>query len=873
MSANMRTCIPLNQDWVFRYCTPSQPDHAMALAETADADWEPVTVPHTWLTWATTGRVHPFVHDPSESESPALWAGWGWYRKRFSLSRKWCDRQVFAEFDGVQKCCQVFCNGRFAGEHKGGFSGFSVNLTPFIRWGAENVLAVAVSGRQADPDRTPPMYAGNWCTFPGIYRQARLVLTSALHIPFQGSAEHEGGLRIRAELSGRVAIETWVRNAGGTPADIVVRTGIAGAWSGEARVTVPPGAIARAEQVAHVPDPRWWHPDHPHLYSVTTEILHAGTVCDRQTRRFGIRTVAWDYDTNRLVLNGTPLRLLGSNLGQDWPWLGDAVPTRLLLADLQDMKYGLGMNCVRSGWFPPAPAVHDWCDEHGLLVMANVPIWKLLPFNRARAGQMVIEMVRQHRNHPSIFLWSLGNETDFVCDREWLMREDPTRIVHYRDVRAEIPADAHTHRNLAMENLLCCTVRGWPWHEARTYPSPLCDGIPAPASGQVTGTELRQHDDYLTAGLTGNPGQCIQNRDVSLIQFMYADGSADRHYLNAPLLHVNPKGLVDLYRVPKYACHLWRALYGPAPMVFIHPHFWSRQYRGQRREIVVNANAPSVELFVDGRSRGAQPVVDGVARFRDVLIEGRELTAVAGSVVATRRMPGPIAELRLTSDLPSLRGDVAVLTVTAYDADGTEVLDADPPLTWNVTGPARLLAPAEMTSDRHRHGELTGCWYIALPIRIPLQATGKAGQVIVTAAAPDVRSARIALPAELPSRDLPAGIIFPVVPPRAVAPPLADLAGNQIIGPLHGAFEDFQLGTDRAAVRQRIHIILATGWPSGVPGSSDLPCAGEAEFHALLDLLTDKTLATGGLILADDINCLVAEFNAQYRQRLNRYGS
>lgn len=154
-----------------------------------------------------------------------------------------------------------------------------------------------------------------------------------------------------------------------------------------------------------------------------------------------------------------------------------------------------------------------------------------------------------------------------------------------------------------------------------------------------------------------------------------------------------------------------------------------------------------------------------------------------------------------------------------------------------------------------------------MAIRIPLQATGVAGKVVVTLAAPGVSPGKIELPAEQPARDWPAGISLPVVSPREVAPALTQLAGNQIIGPLHGAFEDFQLGTDRVAVRQQIHTILATGWPKGVPGSSDLPCAGEAEFQALLDLLTDKTLATGGLILADDINCLVAEFNAQYRRR------
>jgi hypothetical protein len=286
---------------------------------------------------------------------------------------------------------------------------------------------------------------------------------------------------------------------------------------------------------------------------------------------------------------------------------------------------------------------------------------------------------------------------------------------------------------------------------------------------------------------------------------------------------------------------------------------------GQRREIVVDTNGETVELFVDDHSVGVQRPINGVARFPSVLIAGKELKAVGPNATAIRRMPGPATELRLASDLPVLQGDVAMLTLTAHDADGIEVLDAAPPLTWQVSGPARLLAPAHMTTDRERHGETTGCWYIALPIRVPLQAQPVAGNVVITVAAPGLREARLELPAQAPHSDLPAGVLMPAISERQATG--LDFIAATIVGPLHGAFEDFQLSTANPAdLRQQIHTILATGWPNGVIGSGDVACAADPRFQALLDRLTEKTITTGGLILADDINCLVADFNAQYHK-------
>jgi hypothetical protein len=182
----------------------------------------------------------------------------------------------------------------------------------------------------------------------------------------------------------------------------------------------------------------------------------------------------------------------------------------------------------------------------------------------------------------------MGNETNHAVDSKFAIAEDTTRILTARRV-TDGSAGAyvtHTDENLALENLLRCTIRGWYNKDVKDL---------EPSDSQHSGTEEHQQNMLIASGRFGTGNLCT---------WLYEDHGADREYLNAPLLHVNPKGYVDSYRVPKYAYYFWQANYYKKPMIFILPHFWRSQYIGQQKDIVINSNCDTVELFVNGASIG-----------------------------------------------------------------------------------------------------------------------------------------------------------------------------------------------------------------------------------------------------------------------------
>ena len=183
----------INSNWTFNYFPSENADKGFESPSFNDSRWPAVSLPHTWSTYETTGELHPFIMNAAESDSPYWWLGWGWYRKHFTINKDYSDRKVFIEFEGVQKYCKVWLNGQYLGEHKGGYGSFDFDISAFIKQGGDNVLAVAVNNRQKDKFSIPPMAAGNFNVYGGIYRDVTLVLKDRLYIPMQGSASHEGG--------------------------------------------------------------------------------------------------------------------------------------------------------------------------------------------------------------------------------------------------------------------------------------------------------------------------------------------------------------------------------------------------------------------------------------------------------------------------------------------------------------------------------------------------------------------------------------------------------------------------------------------------------------------------------------------------------
>jgi hypothetical protein len=621
------------------------------------------------------------------------------------------------------------------------------------------------------------MHAGNWNVYGGIYRDVRLSITDSVYVPFQGASDHEGGTFITtpsiADGDGRVRIQTYVRNTRERPVRCDLRTVLydrAGIVVAEATAENHGEAdsMTRFDQLIDLPvEPELWSPEDPAVYTAHSIVSVEGTRVDDFVSRFGYRWFWWDYESRQLYLNGKQVHIHGTNRHQEYPWLGDAVPKWLHTQEMKDIKYQLGHNFIRTCHYPQDPLVYDLCDRLGIIACEEVPNIKSIQFGDDIQRQNVIEMVRRDRNHPSIFFWSMGNETTCAADGAWARDEDPTRIVHFRHVIGRGEEEPHNSTQIDMENLLRCTIRGWPDQEIAgfDYGRP----VPNPENGQVTGTEEWQHHMARVDGGSIR-GRIDKNNTVV---WLYADHGADREYKRCPVKHVNPKGLLDSYRIPKYAYHLWRANYSAEPMVFLHPHFWQERYRGTTQEFVVDSNCNTVDLLINDVLFGTAHVGESdfhTVTFHDVPVQPGTIAAVGrhsgGEVHHSVTMAGPPAALELTSshsEVPADRSGIALLTVDVMDSVGTRVQGARPTLHFEVEGPAKLVGPSTVESDMDRCEEYEGTMYIATPIRMPIRSTNRPGKIVVRVHADELDSASVelhAVPSQLP---VPDGIELPFV--------------------------------------------------------------------------------------------------------------
>lgn len=547
--------------------------------------------------------MHPFIANVAETDDPYWWNGWGYYRKHFEIEKVHNGKKVFVEFDGVQKICEVWLNGKKLGNHQGGFTSFFFDLTPYIRFGKDNVLVVAVSNKRMDAYRTPPMTAGNWNTYGGIYRDVRVVVKNEVYIPFQGSYKHEGGTFVSAPLvtdsTGVADIQTWIKNESSENKAVKLITTILDQQKNIVQKIATTKEIKKDSliQFSQLSDtlqnPNLWSPETPYLYKVISEVYVEDEKVDEFESPLGFRWFRWDKTENRLYLNGRQMHIHGTCLIPEFPWLGEAFPKWVTENDLLDIRYELNHNAIRPHVATADPFVYNWCDQHGLIAVEEVPNFKNIDFAESVQEQMVREMIRRDRNHPSIFFWSLGNETTDAADSKWVVEEDTTRIVHARHIYNNSAGDfvEHTEGNMDLENLLRCTVRGWTHKDVMDL---------EPAENQHTGTEEHQHRMARIDGGSQRGRIDMYNG----LMFCYNDYGCDREYKYNPLKHLNPKGWVDSYRIPKYIYYLWKANYSDKPIAFIHPHFWTKTYLGTRQDIVVDSNCEEVELWVEGKSVG-----------------------------------------------------------------------------------------------------------------------------------------------------------------------------------------------------------------------------------------------------------------------------
>lgn len=742
----------INSNWTFNYLPGETADKGYELAATSDSKWMAVSLPHTWSTYETTGELHPYIMNTSEGDNPYWWNGWGWYRKHFSINKDYSDRKVFLEFEGVQKYCKVWINGKFLGDHKGGYGSFDFDITQYIKQGADNVIAVAVNNRQDDSFKIPPMASGNFNVYGGIYRDVTIVLKNKLYIPMQGSALHEGGTFITTpglkEKEGVVRIQTWVKNDNTVKKSCTLQTTIYDASNKAIEVIkttsdINPGQLFKFDQLSKpVKNPHLWSGDNPYLYRVSSEVIDGKDLVDSYNSTFGFRRIKWNYAENSLYINGKKTVLRGGSFYPEYPWLGGAIPKWLIAVDFKDLTENLNFNFLRSANYPNDKYLYELADRSGIIIYEESPSVGDQDFSAEVQDQQMKEMIRRDRNHPSIMFWSMGSETNRAVDSKFAVAEDTTRIItsnHAKEKSAGTFAK-HNEANLTIEEKLIPAVRGWYNNDVKNL---------EPSGFQETGTEENQTNKLISSVIPGKSNVSV---------WTYSDYGTRNEYLNSPLLNISTMGLVDAYRLPKYSYHFWKSLYSKTPVAFILPHFWRSQYLGQKKDIVIYTNCEKIELKVNGVSKGIQNVdltKTHSVIFKDIVVEKGTLAAVATckGVPFTNQiiMAGDPAKINLTTvnkKISAERGSVAIVTADIVDAKGNHVYGAANSIKWSVSGPAEFVGPTAYTTDINKHQEMNGVWYIDMPVSNVLRSTGIPGKITVTVSASGLASGSVDIDAE-----------------------------------------------------------------------------------------------------------------------------
>lgn len=409
-SANLRDELVLNRGWRFRLGDVARAE----LAAFDDADWDDANLPHSF-------SMPYFLSDQ-------FYVGYGWYRKHFDIAAAWHGSRVNIEFDGVFQVAEVFVNGKRVGEHRGGYTGFTLDITDAVKPG-HNVMAVRVNNLW---DARLAPRAGEHVFSGGIYRNVRLVVAAPLHVAWCGTFVTTPQV---SRESGTVRVETEVVNDSGTAKTATVQTQIMDpdgqmVAQMESARRVAPGVTDVFEQVsAPIPNPRLWSPEHPNLYTVKTTVLDDGKAVDHYTSPLGFRWFEFTADRG-FFLNGEPRYLKGANAHQDHAGWGDAVTDSGLHRDVKLVK-DAGFDFLRGSHYPHAPAYSAACDRLGVLFWSENCFWGTAGFRNpwgasayptnpadeadfeASVKASLRDMIRIHRNHPSIIVWSMSNEPFF----------------------------------------------------------------------------------------------------------------------------------------------------------------------------------------------------------------------------------------------------------------------------------------------------------------------------------------------------------------------------------------------------------------------------------------------------------------------------
>jgi beta-galactosidase len=699
-----------------------------------DSNWRELNLPHDW---SIEGKFDK--DNPATVGGGALPGGIGWYRKSFTIPETDKDKLIFIEFDGVYRNSEVWINNNYLGKRPYGYSSFRYELTPFLKYGNENnIICVKVDNSQLPNSR--------WYSGSGIYRNVRLVTTNKI------SVDHWGTYITTPIINKNIAfvtIQTKVRNASGKSQSIKLINEIfdvdeKSISTTSTVVSLTDNSNNEITQYLDIKNPILWDVDNPYLYKVVTKIEVNGEVCDEYLTSLGVRYFNFDVETG-FSLNGKNIKINGVCNHHDLGCLGAAINTRALERQIEILK-GMGVNSIRTSHNPPAPELLDLCDKMGILVMDEAfdmwaknknPYDYAVDWNEWHQRDMQ-DLILRDRNHPSVFIWSIGNEIIEQWDQKdisgtLIAKElasiiknldqtrpitsacngvDPTNplirsgaldligLNYHQETFKDFPSIYPGHKFIGTETVSSLATRGhydMPSDSIRRWPArwdlPLEDG------NKDNTCSAYDNCSAPWGSTQEETWKIIKKYDFLSGQYIWTGFD----YLGEPTPYPWPSrssyfGIIDLAGFPKDTYYMYQSEWTNKNVLHIFP-LWNWK-SGDVVDVWAYTNCDEVELFLNEKSLGTKSKIgDQLHLTWKVPFTEGTLKAIGKKnekeiLVEEIKTAGKPAKIFLEADRNIMTADgvdLSFVTVKIFDKNNNVVPYADNLINFNITGEGKII--------------------------------------------------------------------------------------------------------------------------------------------------------------------------------------
>ena len=690
-----------------------------------DADWRTINLPHDWaveLPFEYSPNFDVMAHGYKPVGGLFPETSIGWYRKHFTVNKKDSGNQFQIQFDGIYRDANVWINGIYLGNNKSGYMGTSYDITDFINYDHDNVIVVRVDATQ---------YEGWFYEGTGIYRHVWLNEFNNVHIADNGAFVSANVQKNSATINVEVPVQNQNLNTVNYTVSFKVtdRSDKILATTKELSLSLGVDESKRVYQKIIINEPRLWSVEDPYLYRLITILKANGKVIDTQKKRFGIRTISATKDG--LFLNRKYIKVQGVCDHQDHAGVGSALPDYLQYYRVTLLKQ-MGANAYRTTHNPPTPELLDACDSLGMLVLDET---RLLNSGKEYVNQFE-RMILRDRSHPSVFMWSIGNEEGYIqtnatgkrIAQTLLAKQkelDPTRTSTYaadvgnlyNGVNSVIPVRGFNYRIKGVD----------PYH--KDHPDQPIVGTEMGSTVTTRGIYEKDTvnayvpDEDITYPWWANTAEQWWSLAAARPWWMGGFVWTGFDYRGEPTPYQWPNinshfGIMDMCGFPKNIYYYYQSWWTDKDVLHIAPHWNWKGKEGKPIDVWVYSNADNVELFLNGTSLGKKEMPRNGHLQWSVNYEPGILSAIAykkGKKITSQvETTGEPAEVVLTPYKTTMLADgkdATVINITAIDKKGREVPDADNLVTFSIAGDAKIIGVGNGNPSSHEPDKcMDGNW-------------------------------------------------------------------------------------------------------------------------------------------------------------------